>query len=183
MPVKGSYYAIFFTPLPFFGKIWYAFRRLIIMDLKRILIASFALLLIPVFISAFTGPTNSACPGPDQGLVPCGGKDCPCTICHFFELIRRILNFFLIKIIPPLAILMVVIGGFMYMGAFSGAMGAGPSVLSKAKSLFISVAVGLLIIYGSFIIVGFLLQAIGLANWTTDIYHNWWNNGFFEINC
>jgi hypothetical protein len=85
----------------FFGEIWYAFRKLIIMVLKRILIASFALLLIPFFVSAFTGPSNSACPSSDQGLVPCGGKDCPCTICHFFELINRILVLFLVKIIPP----------------------------------------------------------------------------------
>jgi hypothetical protein len=160
------------------------------MDLKRILIASFALLLIPVFaFGASIGSqvsqsaSNSACPGPDQGLVPCGGKDCPCTICHFFEMINRILVFFLKYIIPSLAVLMIVIGGVMYMGAFSGAMGSGPSVLSKAKSLFVSVAVGLLIIYGSFIIVGFFLKSIGLADWTKGIYHNWWEQGLFEIKC
>jgi len=134
------------------------------------------------------------------GLVPCG-RSCgdpttaedeaaPCTLCHFFVMIDRWIKNLLFIFVPALAALMIAIGGFMYVVAYlspaemlTGGQKGGPKLLSQAKSLFTSVVFGLLIIYGSFLFVGIFLKAIGLADWTTNIYQNWWKEGFFEINC
>ena len=54
------------------------------------------------------------------GLVPCGGDGEPrCEFCHFFVLFKNVVDFLLKYVIPPLAILMIAIGGFMYVFAFA----------------------------------------------------------------
>jgi len=118
------------------------------------------------------------------GLVPCGGEGEPvCQLCHFFVMFDNIIDFLLLKIVPPLAALMIAIGGFMYILAYAGGVEKGPEMISQAKRLFTAVAIGLLIIYGAFLIVGLFFQFIGLNTWTTDIYHTWWESGLFEIPC
>jgi len=127
-----------------------------------------------------------------NGLVPCGpGTDKPvCEFCDLFVMFDNIIHFLLKNIVPPLAALMIAIGGFMYILAYAGpaellegGKKGGPKMLSQAKTLFKSVIFGLLIIYGAWVIIGTFLLAIGLADWTYDIYHNWWEKGFFEIEC
>ena len=87
-------------------------------------------------------------PSQGQGLVPCGGPANPCTFCHFFEMIANIINFLLYRIVPVLAVLMVVIGGFMYI--ISGAEGSS-QMKSRAVALFKAVAIGLFLIYGKLV--------------------------------
>ena len=77
-------------------------------------------------------------------------------------MIDRIINFLLFCIVPPLAALMIAIGGGMYIFA----MGK-PEMVSTAKKLFWSVAIGLLIVYGAWAIVNTLLIALGVKI-------NWW---------
>lgn len=146
------------------------------------------------------------CPGltaeeKSGGLVPCG-RSCddpttddidesePCQLCHFFVMIDRWIDRLLFMIVPVLAALMIAIGGLFYIVAYmssaemlTGGQKGGPELLSRAKRLFTSVAFGLLIIYSAFLIIGLFLQFIGLADWTTGIYQNWWREGFFEIPC
>ena len=123
---------------------------------------------------------QSCCPlpPPDGGLVPCGTTCCPCTLCDFFVMLDGIIDFLLIKIVPPLAALMIAIGGGMYIVSQGN-----PEMLGRAKKLFTSVVIGLLIIYSAYVIIGMFLWGIGLNTWTHDIYHNWWEQGFFEIDC
>lgn len=159
--------------------------------LLRIFLGSLCFLLFFSLVQARTLPTE--CRGvsdcPKTGLVPCGTRCCPCTLCDFFVMFDRIVDFILFRIVPPLAALMIAIGGFMYITAYAGpaeileGKKGGPQMLSRAKSLFKSVALGLLIVYGAYLIVGTFLWAIGLNNWTYDIYHNWWERGFFQIEC
>ena len=123
------------------------------------------------------------------GLVPCG-RNCndpttdgideskPCQLCDFFVMIDGWIDGLLIMVVPPLAVLMIVIGGWMYIVSQGN-----PEMLSKAKKLFTAVVIGLLIIYGAYLIVGMFLWGIGLNTWTHDIYHNWWEKGLFEIPC
>ncbi len=127
------------------------------------------------------------------GLVPCGlseddieqpgDQTIPCQLCHLFVMLDGIIDFLLIKIVPSLAALMIAIGGFMYIVAYASPTGGGPEMLSRAKRLFTAVVFGLLIIYGAFLIIGLVLKFIGLADWTTQIYQNWWEQGLFEIPC
>ncbi len=123
-----------------------------------------------------------------QALVPCGRRvDNPdteidesarCTVCHFFILLERIIDFFLIGLVPPIALLMLVIGGGMFM------LAAGkPEMITLARKIISSVLIGIAIIYGSYFLVGLFLRSIGLAGWTRDIYEDWWRKGVFTVDC
>jgi hypothetical protein len=120
------------------------------------------------------------------GLVPCGRAcDDPntsvdetkaCELCDIFVMLELIVDFLLFTIVPILAVLMIAIGGIMYvMSGTSVAGGAG--LVSKAKSLFMGVIIGLLITYGAWIIVNTVLSLIGVADWT-GLQNGWW-----KINC
>lgn len=120
------------------------------------------------------------------GLVPCGNpqddpstpgidESKPCQFCHFFVLFKNIIDFVLFKIVPPLAILMIVVAGAMYMLAYIEAIG-NPNWISQAKSLIWAVVIGLIIIYGAWLLVNLFFQIIGVESWTN--LKNWW-----QINC
>ena len=97
-----------------------------------------------------------------EPLVPCGGEgQDPCEFCHIFVLLDNIIKFVLQDLVPPIAILMFVIAGGMYFMAAED-----PSKAGKAKSLLTSIIIGLLIIYGAYLLVGLFFTAIGVASWT-----------------
>jgi hypothetical protein len=142
------------------------------------------ILIIGLFVGCFLIASQASA----AGLVPCGQREddpsttiiesSPCTLCHFFVLIENILEFVFFKLTPPLALLMLIIGGAMFMLATGD-----PQKVTQARKIITSVLIGIVIIYGSFFLIGLLLQSIGLAVWTTDIYHGWWENGMFSIDC
>jgi hypothetical protein len=102
------------------------------------------------------------------GLVPCGGECEPvCQLCHVFVLFKNIIEFLLFIIIPPLVILLIAWGGILYI--FSG---GNPANINKANSIFKSIAIALLIIYGSWLIVNLFFQVIGVQEWTG--LESWW---------
>lgn len=125
-----------------------------------------------------------------QGLVPCGKEVCingeydengiclgdekefPCTFCHFFVMLDGIIDFVLFKIVPPVAILMLVIGGVMFFAAAGS-----PEKLGTAKKLITSVVIGLIIIFAAWIIIDLFFSLIGVAEWTGL------REGWFTINC
>lgn len=131
-----------------------------------------------------------------KGLVPCGkpvnlggelsgeslvGGTCcemPCTLCHLFVMLNGAINFILFKIVPPLAILMLVIGGAMFIfGYFAGGGEESPKLFSQGKKLITSVFIGLIIIFAAWLIVNFFFRFIGVANWTGL------REGWFQISC
>ncbi len=120
-----------------------------------------------------------------DGIVPCslaGEGDKPiCQFCHLFVLFDNILDFLLFKIVPPVAALMIAIGGFMYILAYAGGAEKGPQMITQAKSLFTTVALGLVMIYSAFLLIGIFFWMIGLSDWTTKIYSSWWQEGLFII--
>jgi hypothetical protein len=137
-----------------------------------------------------------------KGIVPCGkpvnlggelsdgeiadGTCCimPCTFCHVFVMLDGAIDFILFKLIPPIAILMLVIGGVMFMfahfggaEALPGGVSGGPKMLSQAKRLITSVIIGLIIIFAAWIIIDLFFSLIGVAEWTGL------QEGWFTINC
>jgi len=121
------------------------------------------------FLTLFLGTQALA-----AGLVPCGGEgEDACELCHFFVMGKNIIDAVLIDIIPPIAILFVIIGGTYFI------LGSGydPSLISKAKAMFWSVAIGLLIIYGSWLVINLFFATIGVQAWT-GLSQGWW-----QINC
>ncbi|TSC75885.1 MAG: hypothetical protein G01um101430_55 [Parcubacteria group bacterium Gr01-1014_30] len=105
------------------------------------------------------------------GLVPCGGQDEPaCQLCHIFVLFQNVVQYLLTRIVPPLAILMIAIGGFMYVFAYFGVVAkggeGGPALLSRAKQTFTWTIIGLVLIYAAWIIVSLFFDVIGVMEWT-----------------
>lgn len=111
------------------------------------------------------------------GLVPCGGPgESPCQLCHLFVLLNNVLNFLIKKITFPIAVLMLVIAGLMYLGAIFEFLPGGFETLSHAKKVLTSVVIGLGIIFFAWIFLNLFFMVIGVAEWTG--LRNW-----FRINC
>ncbi|MBU4299314.1 pilin [Patescibacteria group bacterium] len=139
-----------------------------------------------------TSISGSECP--QGGLVPCGrqcndrstpnvDESASCTLCHLFVMLDRIIDFLLIYILFPIAVLMLVIAGVLYVGAVFEILPGGFQTISQAKGIILSVVLGLIVIFVAFILIGLFLKLIGLADWTTALYQNWWSQGFFQVNC
>jgi hypothetical protein len=111
-----------------------------------------------------------------DGKITCKKVGTPCQLCHLFVLFDNIVDFLLLNIVPPLAILMLVIAGTMYMLAYLEVIGD-PKWIVQAKSLIHSVLIGLIIIYGAWLLVNFFFQIIGVQKWT-GLEKGWW-----EIKC
>ena len=132
-----------------------------------------------------------------EGLVPCGlgkpywegsiGADgsCQgtkidggviCQFCHFFVMFDGIVFFVLKYVVPPIAVLMLVIGGIMFYFA-----GGKPELVTRGKSLIKNVVIGLFLAYGAFMLIGTVLILIGAADVSPikDIFQN----GIFVIDC
>jgi hypothetical protein len=116
-------------------------------------------LLALVFVFAampFAAGAQTGQPAP-AGLVPCGTGPAPVTPCKlsdFIPLIKKILNF-LILISAPIGALAVAIGGGMYL--FSG---PNPKLQGTAKTILTDAFVGLLIVFGAWLIVNTILTGL-----------------------
>jgi len=135
-----------------------------------------------------------------EGLVPCGKSESslpaaydeegnlikeeesleisyPCEFCHLFVMLDGIIDFVLIKILPPVIALMMVIAGIMFFFA-----GGNPSLLLQSKKLITSVVIGVVIILSAYLIVGTVLTVVGVQSWTT--LDTWLDgDGIFMVNC
>lgn len=96
-----------------------------------------------------------------DGLVPCGGPGEPqCEIRHFFILLDRIYNFIVWNIATPLAVLMLVLGGIFLM------ISAGnPNLAGTARKILQWAVIGLILVFGSWVIINFILTTLGYKNW------------------
>lgn len=123
-----------------------------------------------------------------QPIVPCGlSQNHPatswddaldCTPCDLFRLIRNIIDFILIGLMPPLATLFFVWAGFLWMLG-----GANPSWYSQARSIFSTTFWGVVIILLSWVMTNTLLASIATAPVTFTLNNggsyvwnplNWW---------
>ncbi|PIS38906.1 MAG: hypothetical protein COT34_01230 [Candidatus Nealsonbacteria bacterium CG08_land_8_20_14_0_20_43_11] len=129
---------------------------------KIFFVVVFCQLLLPLLSLA-------ACP--TSGLVPCGTEDCPCTLCHFFVLFQRILNFVTVLAII-ISTLAFTIGGFLLLTG-----GGNPGNVSKANKIFQDTAIGLVIMFSAWVITNTLFLFIGVATWTGL------QGGWFVIEC
>lgn len=124
-----------------------------------------------------------------EGLVPCGkevfiGSDAlgdyngistvhlACQFCHLFAMLSAIISFLLVELVPILAVILLVAGGIMYYLALGN-----PEKLSRANKMLKSTIIGLVIVYGAWMIVGALLTIIGVADWTGL------QDGWYTVSC
>ena len=99
------------------------------------------------------------------GLVPCGRMcddpntdicECdPCTLCHLFVLFKRIVDFLAKDVLFPLAVLIIVIGGVMFLTAAGS-----PERINAAKKILTSTVIGLAIIFLSWLIVNTIIGVL-----------------------
>ena len=150
--------------------------------MKKILLIIFlVLILIPSLTRAVLVPCGG-CEKVDETTGECLAKQPPCQLCHIFVLFQNIINFLLFPppagggVVPVIAILMIAIGGAMFM--FSA---GNPSTLAQGKTILKYTAIGLIIIYGAWLIVGMIFSIIGVAQWTG--LAGGWREGWFQIDC
>lgn len=108
----------------------------------------FAIILISLIILPFAA---------SAAIVPCGnpGQN-PCTLADFFVLLGNIYNFIVKTIAAPLATIAIVIGGVMML------ISAGnPGRFQQGKQILIYAIIGLVLAFGSWLIVKTLLTAMG----------------------
>lgn len=86
-------------------------------------------------------------------IIQCGGaKQSPCTICDIPVTISRLINYVIFIIATPLAIFMVIVGGFMMLTA-----GPSPQRYETGKKALLNTLIGIAFIYLSWIIVNTIL--------------------------
>jgi len=105
------------------------------------------------------------------GLVPCGSEN-PCQLCDIFVLFDNVVKFVLTHLVPPAAVIMLVIGGIMFFTAMGD-----PNKVNQAKDIIQWTIIGLFIIYGAWVIVNTFFLLIGVAKWTGL------KGGWFEYPC
>jgi hypothetical protein len=89
-----------------------------------------------------------------QGLVSCG-YETHCTFADVITMSQGVIEFILSRLILPIAAIMLVYAGFLYL---SGKQ----SNIEKAHSVFPKVILGLIIILVSWLIVRAILYALGI---------------------
>lgn len=104
-------------------------------------------------------------------LVTCGNGSNYCNLCDLFQLVNNILKFVMFELVPTLAVIMILVGGVMFLFA-----GASPSTLQKAKNIIIAVVIGIVIIFMAWIIVNTVLTKIGIVD-TSSVLH------WYQLDC
>ncbi len=106
------------------------------------------------------------------------GKEQPiqCQLCHAFIMTDKAVDYVVIKLVPLLAVLMLVIGGVMF---YFG--GVKPELLTRAKTLIKGVVIGLVLIYSAYMIVNIFLMVLGASgmNSIKDVF----KDGVFSVKC
>ncbi len=104
------------------------------------------------------------------GLVPCSGINC--TVCHFFVLLKNIIDFLVKMVMPPLAGLMFLIGGIMMLSG-----GASEDNYKKGKGIMKNALIGVVIVLSSWVIVNTLIVFFGRS------IDNFQVDSWFKVRC
>jgi hypothetical protein len=95
-----------------------------------------------------------------DGLVPCNGdtQETTCTICELIVGIKGIIDWFL-KIVFATCILMLVVGGIMYIVSAGN-----QNMVSHAKSAITYALIGIIIIFTAFLLITFIMRVISVKD-------------------
>ncbi len=88
-----------------------------------------------------------------QGLVPCEGANC--NFASFIELADRVIDFLLFKISVPIASILFMYAGFLYVTAAGN-----PTQISKATGIFKNVGIGFILALSGWLIVNLITTAL-----------------------
>jgi type IV secretory pathway VirB2 component (pilin) len=102
-----------------------------------------------------TTPTTNS--GSGTGLVKCGNEgQAACTFNDFIDMIDGVIQFVMTSIVPPIAVVTVVIAAINLMTSSGD-----PGKLEQAKKTIIWIIFGLVVIYGAWAIVKGFIIALG----------------------
>lgn len=90
-------------------------------------------------------------------IVPCGTKEDPedCTLCHLWELASNIINFISFNLAIPVAVLLFVSAGILYIIS-----GGDQTKMDLAKKIFFNTVIGLVIIFCSWLLVDTFFKSL-----------------------
>src|SRR3989344_699425 len=91
--------------------------------------------------------------GTDAASVECGSSTCPCNFCDLFVTGKNIVNFLWWDVAFPLAILLLVVAAFFFLIS-----GGNPNLHTRAKSIATAAIMGLLITFGSWLVIGTIIN-------------------------
>jgi len=109
-------------------------------------------------------PTSNYVEG---GLVPCGGPDNPCTLCHFVIGFQNLINFML-----DLAVVVGLVGIFAS-GVLYILSAGDEKMMGSAKSALTATLIGFAIVLGAWLIVNVVLWTFS-ANLNMEAGGNWY---------
>ncbi len=119
---------------------------------------SFKIFFIVYLVVIIFAGSNSVYAGIHTGpIVPCGGSgDQPaCTLCHLWNLASNIINFISFNLAIPIATLLFVAAGIIFLTSAGSEQKVG-----LAKSIFTNTAIGLLIIFCSWLLIDTLMKTL-----------------------
>lgn len=99
-----------------------------------------------------------------DGLVTCDpASGTPCTINDFFNMLGKIYKFIVVDLATPLALIAIVVGA-VYMMASAG----NPGMMGKGKQILTYAIIGLILAYGSYMIINEILKWVGFSgSWSS----------------
>ncbi len=104
-------------------------------------------------------------------IVPqCHG---PCNFCDFAKMLQNLINFLTFKLALPLATLALIIGGFFLIIA-----GGNVGRIEKGKKAIFGGIIGLLIIFGAWLLINTFLYIFTGGNLSEILGHPW-----YKIEC
>jgi len=133
------------------------------------------LLLFIVFLFPFLIPFSTK-----AGLLPCGPFTSKpyCEPCDLLVLFVNVVEFLLFRLIPILAAVVLGYGGFVFL---IGLLQESSETVNKGKKWLLSVLIGLVIIYGAWLLVDLFFRLMGFTQerWP-GLANAWWR---IQINC
>jgi len=136
----------------------------------KLKVKSFKFLFV-VFISSFLLfsliPASRALAVSWWPIVPCGTSSTElCTRCDIFKLIKNVIDFILYGLMPPLATLLFIWGGFLILLG-----GANTNLVAKGKEIFKNTFFGLMILLSAWLITNTLIKSLGAND---NVATEWW---------
>lgn len=113
-----------------------------------------------------------------SSIIPCGGKDTitgvvqrACTFCDFYVLLGNALNFLLVNIMLPLAVIVIIYAGFMMLTSRGN-----PAGFEKGKKALSSAVWGMVIAVIAYTVIDSILKYFVDPNFFTSGYFGFWNS-------
>ena len=99
------------------------------------------------------------------GIIPCGRnaddpttnilENSPCSLCHIFILVKKIIDLSLLYAVFPLIVLLLAIAGLFFIIS-----GGDPQKISKAKSILKGIGIGIIITFFSWLAIELIIMMI-----------------------